>query len=425
MSPHLVFFVFAILCLSLCRSQFYEASLANYSQGILPEQVPPQDAPNEIMNFTQFHIWPHDYHFDHPLIEKLTGYEEPLLHTRLMPHRLKDIATRFMVYTSWASTSDKYLFDISYNNESSLDRLSTLKCSKNLLLIHGWFGSYNESHIEFLRNTILENEPNSCIIQVDWHKGASAFSPQAAGTTILGFTVFSNQAVNTIVVGRQTGLILFLLVYRGVWMAEDVHVIGHSFGAIIAHFAGGYYTRLVSRLEAREISPEKAVSTPNMIPLTIGRITGLDPAARDFDPYPGGPLTLHDASFVDVIHTSNAMFQGNFFDFATTHYGTSIARAHVDFYPNDGKNVQPDCFTLEGLEKSPAACSHYQSVLFMADSYDKKIPRDKFQSVNCPSFSMLDACKAEATPSMIGSMGRDANIAPGRGVQFLRYTRTD
>ena len=425
LSPRVIFFVFYIFCISLCRSQFYEATLANYSKGILPEQVPLQDAPQEIINFTQSNVWPHDYYFDNPLIEKLTGYEEPLLHAHFMPYRLKDIATRFMVYTSWASTSDKYLFDINYNNESSLDQLSTLKCSKHFFLIHGWVGSHNEPHIEFLRSKILKNEDNSCIIQVDWQKGASAFSPQAAGTTILDLTIYSNQAVNTIVVGRQTGLVLFLLVYRGVWMAEDVHVIGHSFGAIIAHFAGEYYTRLVSRLEAKEISPEKAVSTPNMIPLKIGRITGLDPAARDFDSYPGGPLTLDDAFFVDVIHTSNAISQGNLLDFATFRYGTSIARGHVDFYPNDGKNVQPDCLTLEGLAKSPLVCSHYQSVLFMGDSYDKKIPRDKFQSVSCPSFSMLDVCKVEATPSMIGSMGRDANIAPGRGIQFLRYTRAD
>ena len=422
---HVIFFVFVILCVSSCRSQFYEASLANYSQGILPEPIPVLDAPQEIINFTEFNAWPHDYYFDNPLIEKLTGYEEPLLHTRFMPYRLTEIATRFMVYTSWASTSDKYLFDISYNNKTSLNRLSRLKCSKHFFLIHGWTGSHNEPHIEYLRSKILENEKNSCIIQVDWQKGASLLSPEAIGTTILDVTVYSNQAVNTIVVGRQTGLILFLLVYRAVLKAEDVHVIGHSFGGIISHFAGGYYTRLVSRLQAGEISPEKTVSTPTRIPLKIGRITGLDPAARDFDPYPGGPLTLDDASFVDIIHTSNALFKGNLFDFATFRYGTSIARGHVDFYPNDGKIFQPGCLTLEGLAKTPLACSHYQSVFFMGDSYDKKIPRNKFQSVNCPEFSMLDTCKVEATPSMIGSMGRDAHIAPGRGIQFLRYIRAD
>lgn len=425
LSLHHILFVFVILCVSFCKSQFYEASLANYSKGIPPEAVPPLDSLQETIDFVQFNVWPHDYYFDHPLIEKLTGYEEPLLHTRLMPYRLKEIATRFMVYTSWASTSDKYLFDISYNDESSLNRLSTLKCSKHFFLIHGWFGSYEEPHIEFLRSKILDNEPDSCMILVDWQKGASGFSPQAIATTILDFTVFSNQAVNTIVVGRQTGLILFLLVSRGIWKAEDIHVIGHSFGAIIAHFAGGYYTRLVSRLQSGEISPDGTVLTPDNIPMKIGRITGLDPAARDFDSYPGAPLTLEDASFVDVIHTSYANFQGSLLDLATFRFGTSIARGHVDFYPNAGKTRQPKCLTPEGLTISPIACSHYQSLLFMGDSYDKSIPRVKFQSVSCPSFSMLDVCKEQATSSMIGSMGRDANIAPGRGIQLFWYNGKD
>lgn len=61
------------------------------------------------------------------------------------------------------------------------------------------------------------------------------------------------------------------------------------------------------------------------------RITGLDPAGPLFKPNSTVFLTKDDAEFVDVIHTDSGF------------YGTKMALASVDFYPNDGVRAQCGC----------------------------------------------------------------------------------
>lgn len=95
---------------------------------------------------------------------------------------------------------------------------------------------------------------------------------------------------------------------------STTHIIGHSLGAQIAA-----YTSFLLKKELGE---------------TIGRITGLDPAAPLFE-YPDVEtleqrLDPDDAYFVDVIHTN------------ANHLGIISPAGHVDFYPNGGE-VQPDC----------------------------------------------------------------------------------
>lgn len=69
----------------------------------------------------------------------------------------------------------------------------------------------------------------------------------------------------------------------------------------------------------------------------LGRITGLDPAGPLFNlRAKGDRLNLDDASFVDIIHT-------------TDDAGMSKAIGHVDFYPNGGSKRQNGCSILDGM----------------------------------------------------------------------------
>ena len=42
---------------------------------------------------------PYNYYFDHPLIEVITGYEEPLKHIQTMSYIMEDIDTKFHLYS--------------------------------------------------------------------------------------------------------------------------------------------------------------------------------------------------------------------------------------------------------------------------------------------------------------------------------------
>jgi len=73
-------------------------------------------------------------------------------------------------------------------------------------------------------------------------------------------TTYTNQAVNTIDVGRQTGLLLFLLVAKSRIKAKDIHVIGHSLGGQTAGFAGRCFYRLAQRFVSKQLSLNGSLS---------------------------------------------------------------------------------------------------------------------------------------------------------------------
>ena len=71
----------------------------------------------------------------------------------------------------------------------------------------------------------------------------------------------------------------------------------------------------------------------------LARVTGLDPAGPCFDHRPPEfVLDDTDAQFVDVIHSAGAPRDGIFMGL-----GLLDPLGHIDFYPNDGKGVQPGC----------------------------------------------------------------------------------
>ncbi|CAH1407443.1 unnamed protein product [Nezara viridula] len=109
----------------------------------------------------------------------------------------------------------------------------------------------------------------------------------------------------------------------------DLHVLGHSLGA---HVAG---------LSGKKLTIGK-----------LGRVTGLDPARPSFSyNHPEKRISTDSGLFVDIIHTSGG------------YLATPYRIGHADFFPNNGRWIQPGCgFDIKG------SCSHRRSYMYYAES---------------------------------------------------------
>ena len=367
--------------------------------------------------------WPSDYYFDNPNIDKLTGYEQPLRHLGIMPFPLEEIDTKFRLYANWSKAPDKYLYDISYNNESSLRTFPL--CSKVYVFVHGWTPTALDDPLTAtLIKTIVSNQRDSCLVAVLWRRGVNPFSLQAISSNFAHQTVYFDQVVNAIVVGRQTAYLLFLLTSRGKISSRNLHVIGHSLGAQVVHFVGQYYTTLAMKFQ--RVNDDDDDDDNPRVGVKIGRITGLDPPVGAFDGYQGAHLVPEDANFVDLIRVALDYQNDEQELIGSAEQAFERTSGHVTFLPNGGTTPQPNCVGLMPLADPFGVpfiilCSHFDTIRYMSDSFDRSLPREKFLSVNCPSFDMINECMRTASPSMFGSMGRDAEKFPGRGFQHLRY----
>ncbi|CAG0898656.1 unnamed protein product [Darwinula stevensoni] len=203
-----------------------------------------------------------------------------------------------------------------------------------------------------MAEALLEAEDCN-VVSVDWGRGSLPPYTQAAANIRL-------------VALEAIGLLKWLHV-RTIYGLEmkDVHLIGHSLGAHAAGYVG-------SAVEG------------------IARITGLDPAEPYFQGMPEFVrLDPSDAAFVDAIHTD-----GNSIFFLG--YGMSDPCAHLDFYPNGGRN-QPGCalsqvpLTLlkDGMEEAGrdfVACSHQGAIRYFTESITSSCP---FLAYSCPSYEQF------------------------------------
>lgn len=122
--------------------------------------------------------------------------------------------------------------------------------------------------------------------------------------------------------------------------------------------------------------------------LTLGRITGLDPAEPLFsDTDPIVRLDRSDANYVDVIHTDALPFTSG-------GLGMRVPIGHVDFFPNGGYN-NPGCdapvqdYILQekgslfwGVQQF-VSCNHIRAYQFMTDSIRSKCP---FVGISCENY---------------------------------------
>lgn len=401
--------------------------------------------------------WPPSkpFKYENKLLGELTGREEPLLHLKMFPSQPKEIGTEFIFTqrrnvlqkqsTSEVKQSNKTQgpiviskeYKIHYEN-SSLIRDSVEKCDKLYAIIHGFRGSQEDTVYENLRKNIIHfNNQSSiksiCIVSVDWRKGAS-IQPMS------GF--YATAAANTITVGRELAVMIYYLVNYDVIEPSQVHILGFSLGAQAAHFAGVWFKQIHNRVltlkqegslvDNLDVKVKESSSRLREVNWTIGRITGLDPAARDFSTFNGSYLTSKDANFVDVIHSSTCESSGSYVDILNSRFGMAEAVGSIDFYPNGGSAPQPECD-----DDSDISCSHNRAIIFFTDSLDSTIDESSFISVPCDSYEHLDSCQIlflSPSPSSsqsasesskkraISSMGISSIDFQGRGMQYLNYT---
>jgi pancreatic triacylglycerol lipase len=217
----------------------------------------------------------------------------------LFPEDLKKIEPKYPLYTRRNPRKPTFI-DL---NEYDVISASGIDPSKPVYVIsHGYMEGGGIAWILEMANELLKLEDCSVIV-VDWQGGSNPPYTQAVA--------------NIRLVGAMTAHLLHdLSKHTGDKKLDHVHCIGHSLGAHLSGYVG--YT------------------LQSLFNLTVGRITGLDPAEPHFaKAQPPVRLDRTAAKYVDVVHTDASQFiRGGL--------GMTEKIGHVDYYPNGGTN-QPGC----------------------------------------------------------------------------------
>ncbi|KAI1306032.1 Pancreatic lipase-related protein 2 [Halotydeus destructor] len=306
----------------------------------------------------------------HPLLGFIVAHDEPLRHLGYHPMNPEDIGTVFSLYDSsnvgaWKALVLDYL---SLSNFSELRKDYT----KIYFVTHGLKETISQLDYRNLTELLIQHDGGCAVILVNWQKGANIKTFQAPNYGIslddfeeIAHLIYGLPAVNAMVVGREVALVSHFLEFYKIIFRDRIHYIGYDLGAHVMHFAGQWFKHLVDR----RIDVHGGLRGRGR----IGRITGLDPLARNFQSY-GEPSNLpylnsNDADFVDVIHTSAVVYDGTGNDILKNRFGMSIAMGHVDFYPNGG-DKQPSCTTLlsETFFRTRNDCSHRRALYYFMAS---------------------------------------------------------
>lgn len=208
--------------------------------------------------------------------------------------------------------------------------------AKTKIIVHGWKASVNNRIIKVLKKAYIPLYDYNLII-VDWSDAGAHLHP------------YFSAAHQVPRAAGQVGSFIERLCSEFNLRPGDLHVIGHSLGA---HVAG---------LSGRGLSMGR-----------IGRVTGLDPARPGFNhKNPEKRISPDSGAFVDIIHTSGG------------YLATPYNFGHADFFPNNGRWIQPGCgFDIKG------SCSHRRSYLYYAESVKNPLA---FVSTPCLEWKVFKA----------------------------------
>ena len=300
----------------------------------------------------------------------------------VLPENPKKIATKFTLFNRKAPKNG---VEITWFNES----LYYIPLENTRFIIHGFLQNGNKVWISTMKENLLKYE-NSNVIVVDWSKGNRLPYTQATA--------------NAQIVGIDIAILVNSFIRKGVLIADNVHIIGHSLGAHVAGYAG------------ERITPK------------VGRISGLDPAGLYFENTdPRVRIDSTDAKFVDIIHTD------------TNPLGVGLLQkvGHVDFYPNGGEN-QPNCpitpnkvfstltnflsFQLEEVEAF-FTCGHMAAIHFFTDSILNT--ECKFTAFRCNDINNFKKGNCMSCPSNgCNNMGFHASPLNDLGELYLTTTQS-
>ena len=266
------------------------------------------------------------------------------------PARPDSINPRYLFYTR---DSVGQPWELKIDNSETIRKTPLLKRSNLYFIIHGFLDNGDKTWVMRTVKELLIREDCNVLV-VNWVGGAGPPYTQAVA--------------NTRLVGAMTALLAFQLIDIGGADSSMMHCIGHSLGAHTCGYFGYFLKHTYQH--------------------SLGRITGLDPA----EPHFSNTSTMvrldpTDATFVTVIHTDcNPFISGGF--------GITQSVAHIDFYPNGGRN-QPGCnegvlnsITMErgsffrGIKRF-LGCNHIRSYEYFIDSINTNCP---FLAVPCSSW---------------------------------------
>lgn len=293
-----------------------------------------------------------------------------LTHPLSLPRRPRYVRTKFYIY-SRNNTGGRRLRTrfLRRDGKPFFQELKDL-----IIVAHGYTQNVNSSWLHELKEALLQEKDCNVVI-VDWGRGCR--SP-----------LYLTAVGNTALVGRQISLLVQKLSrkFDGNVTAANVHLIGFSLGAQVCGFAGRHY--------------KKQTGTK------LARISALD-AARPLFEQSEVYVSRTDAVFVDAIHTSSG------WTVLQKSLGMGKPYGHVDFYPNGGRD-QPGCGGLFEID-----CDHGRAPLYYIESLTYR-RQCRFVTYKCKGG--IDAFRnglcAPGQPS--GEMGYYSNLAPGRGLQFLK-----
>lgn len=399
---------------------------------------------NVTSNFTRSEDWSGDINFligksykpmsydltkSNPLLYSISSKDNPAKHLSRFPESTDKIGAKFTLFDrdQW-----KDGLRIAFPKGEKLLQAADLQNDYDVVVFMAHGFTRNDRDFAEMKDRMLAywKLKNPAVILVDWRGGAGVDF-----TKLLSNFVYLLPSVNTMTVGRMVGTLAYLLDKQGIISSANIHLIGHSLGAHVMHFASEHFKRILKR--------KGEESDANGSLKQIGRISGLDPAGPEFTRElneDGTPAYLNrrDAAFVDIIHTSGSS-GGSYEDVISRHFGIDDALGHVDFYPNGG-TVQPACDHV--LHPTPFildefTCSHDYSVRFFTDSLVNDVEeRTPFTSIKCDKFRDEQVgrnCLAKlkkikelvsgqncVAGEKYGSMGMAALDACGRGVQYLK-----
>ncbi|KAI1306041.1 Pancreatic lipase-related protein 2 [Halotydeus destructor] len=319
----------------------------------------------------------------HRLLGFIAMMDEPIHHLQIKPWYPDLINTRFIIFDRENQHYDgvngnfEYLTYLKFN--ASFLKRKANNYDKIYFITHGFQEFFMGDYVR-LKDALLDFQAttNPAVIVVDWSDG-SMYGRKMVNNAELDKTTYGQAAVNTMVVGREVGLLSYMLCVLEYIAREDIHYIGFDLGAHVMHFAGQWFSYLVDRIKERDSTPRRTGK--------VGRITGLDPSARDFQGYGTAAklpyLSALDADFVDIMHTSSVRNNGDNDDVKNHRLGMSALSGHVDVYPNGGQeqpfcNNKPKCSHRRALHYFIASLSNDVDIkmsltAFGADSYQEYI----------------------------------------------------
>ncbi|KAI1305873.1 Pancreatic lipase-related protein 2 [Halotydeus destructor] len=295
----------------------------------------------------------------HRLLGFVAMMDEPHRHLNIKPTLPELLGTTFVLFdeSGLRDPTNPTGTRLSYLKPESFQRSLKDKYNKVYFIAHDFLETFGTPYKDLV-NALLtyKKSEKPAVIFVDWHIGAMS---NASGQYLLPELIpdtYGQAVANTIVVGREVALLSYILIKSEIISRNDIHFIGVGLGAQVMHFAGEWYIHL-------EDVVNQGLGGPRGV-WKIGRITGLDPRARDFQGYGSHAklpyLNDQDADFVDIIHTSAVDNGGDDDDVSNGLFGMSTLAGHADFFPNGGQE-QPFCLGI-------LRCSHDRAVLYFTAS---------------------------------------------------------